>query len=194
VTGHVVIRQCSWATTDRPASLPKVVRDDIVLAGGFVSSLATSKQAQQRGPLLVFAVEAGEPSREALHGSLKLRMEVDEGAQLISEPRESDLIIPPACLELLDTPISEIHVYSWARLAHGAGMLIAQCDRGEWGSPEALALALIVPPITSARLRRSPSGYFLPPKRRRPPSGHAAAAGERSSSRLTAPTMPVGPP
>jgi hypothetical protein len=37
-------------------------------------------------------------------------MEVDKGAQLISEPSEGDLIFPAARLELLDTPISEVHV------------------------------------------------------------------------------------
>ena len=60
--------------------------------------------------LLAFLVEAGEPSRETLHGSLKLRMEVDEGAQLISQPSESDLIVPATCLQLLDTPIGEVHI------------------------------------------------------------------------------------
>jgi hypothetical protein len=69
-------------------------------------------QAQQRGPLLLSFVEAGQPRRETLHRSLKLRMEVDEGAQLISEPSEGDLIFPAARLELLDTPISEVHVCS----------------------------------------------------------------------------------
>jgi hypothetical protein len=89
--------------------LPKPVRDNIFLAG-FLLSLTGFEQAQQRGPLLLFFVEAGQPSRETLHRSLKLRMEVDEGAQLISEPSECDLIFPAACLELLDTPICEVHV------------------------------------------------------------------------------------
>jgi hypothetical protein len=69
-------------------------------------------QTQQRGLLLLFFVEAGQPGRETLHGDLKLRMDVDEGAQLISEPSEGDLIFPAACLELLDTAISEVHVCS----------------------------------------------------------------------------------
>ena len=59
--------------------------------------------------LLADLVEAGEPSRETLHGSLKLGMEVYEGAQLISQPGESDLIFPSTCLELFDTPIGEVH-------------------------------------------------------------------------------------
>ena len=123
--------------------------------------------------LLAYLVEAGEPSRETLHGSLKLGMEVDEGAQLISQPGEGDLIFPSTSLELLDTPIGEVHIISYARRAHGAEKLVssslfAQCGRGELGSPESQGIAFIVPPITSARLRRSPSassprraGYFL---------------------------------
>jgi hypothetical protein len=67
---------------------------------------------QRRRALLAILVEAGEPSREPLHRSLKLRMEVDEGAQLISQPGESDLIVPPTCLELLDTPIGEVHTFT----------------------------------------------------------------------------------
>jgi hypothetical protein len=63
--------------------LPKPVRGNIVLAG-FVLSLTTFEQVQQREPLLVFFVEAGQPSRETLNGGLKLRMEVDESAHLIS--------------------------------------------------------------------------------------------------------------
>jgi len=110
VTGHVVIRAVQLGDDGSAVLSAEGGQRRDRPRRRFVSSLATSKQAQQRRPLLVFAVEAGEPSREALHGSLKLRMEVDEGAQLISEPRESDLIISPACLELLDTPISEIHV------------------------------------------------------------------------------------
>ena len=47
-------------------------------------SLTTFEQAQQREPLLIFFVEAGQPSRETLHGGLKLRMDVDESPQLIS--------------------------------------------------------------------------------------------------------------
>jgi hypothetical protein len=111
VTGHAVIGAVQLGDDGSAIFLPQVVRDGIVLAG-FRVVLGHFRQAQQRRPLLVFLVEASEPSREALHGSLKLRMEVDESAQLISEPRESDVIIPPACLELFDTPISEIHVYS----------------------------------------------------------------------------------
>jgi hypothetical protein len=83
--------------------------------------------------LLAYLVEAGEPSRKTLHGSLKLGMEVYEGAQLISQPGESDLIFPSTCLELFDTPIGEVHIISFARLAHAAETLVssslfAQCD------------------------------------------------------------------
>jgi hypothetical protein len=60
--------------------------------------------------LLVFLViKAGEPGCETLDGNLELGMEVDEGAQLIGQPRQSHLIIAPTGLELLDTSISEIH-------------------------------------------------------------------------------------
>jgi hypothetical protein len=69
-------------------------------------------QPLRRGALLALLVEAGEPSREPLHRSLELRMEVDEGAQLISQPGESDLIVSPTCLELLDTPIGEVHTFT----------------------------------------------------------------------------------
>src|SRR5829696_7256627 len=66
---------------------------------------------RDRGPLLlVLIVEAGEPSRETLHWSLKFRMEVDEGAHLIGEPGKRHFILAAACLELLDTPIGEVHV------------------------------------------------------------------------------------
>jgi hypothetical protein len=104
----------------------------------FVWFSTSFEQAAAARALLVFLVEAGEPSRETLHRSFKLRMEVDEGAQLISQPSESDLIVPPTCLELLDAPIGEVHIYSYARFAHGAGKVLsssvfAQCDRRELG-------------------------------------------------------------
>jgi hypothetical protein len=51
-------------------------------------------------------------------------MEVDEGAQLISQPGESDLIVPPTCLELLDTPIGEVHTFTMLGL-HGARKLVS---------------------------------------------------------------------
>ena len=128
--------------------------------------------------LLAYLVEAGEPSRKTFHGSLKLRMEVDEGAQLISQPSESDLIFSPTCLELLDTPIGEVHIHSYARLAHGAGKLVSsslftQCGRGESGPPDTLGVALIAPPIASARLRRSPSGD---PRLHRPAARRAGSS------------------
>ena len=91
--------------------MPKPVRGNIVLAG-FVLERTTFDQAQQHGLLLVVLVQASEPSRETLDGRLKLRMEVDKRAQSISEPSEGDLIFPAARLELLDTPISEVHVCS----------------------------------------------------------------------------------
>jgi hypothetical protein len=59
--------------------------------------------------LLLLIVEAGEPSRETLHRSLKFGMEVDEGAHLIGEPGKRHFILAAACLELLDTPIGEVH-------------------------------------------------------------------------------------
>jgi hypothetical protein len=58
---------------------------------------------------LLLLVQAGEPGRQPLYGSLKLRVEVDEGTQLISEPGERDLILAPPRLQLLDTPIGEVH-------------------------------------------------------------------------------------
>lgn len=63
-------------------------------------------------------------------------MEVYEGAQLISQPGESDLIFPSTCLEFFNTPIGEVHIISYARLAHGAeklmsSSLFAQRERGE---------------------------------------------------------------
>jgi hypothetical protein len=63
--------------------------------------------------LLGLIVEAREPSGEALHGSLKLGMEIDKGAQLISEPSERHFIFAAARLQLLDTPIGEVHTVPW---------------------------------------------------------------------------------
>jgi hypothetical protein len=40
----------------------------------FVLSPTSFEQSQQREPLLLSFVETGQPSRETLHGSLKLRM------------------------------------------------------------------------------------------------------------------------
>jgi hypothetical protein len=107
--------------------LPKPVIDNIVLAG-FVLERTTFDQAQQRAPLFIFFVQASEPGRETLDGRLKLRMEVDKRAQLISEPSEGDLIFPVARLELLDTAISEVHVcpLGSARARRwGAGVVVA---------------------------------------------------------------------
>ena len=79
-------------------------------------------QQQRRGALFALLVEAGEPSREPLHRSLELRMEVDEGAQLISQPGESDLFVPPTFLKLLDAPIGEVHTFTMrgSRMAQGS--------------------------------------------------------------------------
>ena len=91
-----------------PYSSPKVVRYDTTLAD---SGVVCDQLLGIRGVLsLLLVVQAGEPSRQPLYGSLELRMEVDEGTQLISEPGERHLILAPPRLQLLDTPIGEVHV------------------------------------------------------------------------------------
>jgi hypothetical protein len=59
--------------------------------------------------LVLVVIESGEPGRQALHRSLEFRMEINERAQLISEPGESDLIVTPPRLQFLDSPIGEVH-------------------------------------------------------------------------------------
>jgi hypothetical protein len=60
--------------------------------------------------LLVFLIiEPGEPGCQTLDGNLELGIEIDECAQLIREPGKRHFVLTPPCLELLDTPISEIH-------------------------------------------------------------------------------------
>jgi len=60
--------------------------------------------------LLVFLViQTGEPGCQTLDGNLELGIEVDERTQLIREPAKRHFFFTPPCLELLDTPISEIH-------------------------------------------------------------------------------------
>lgn len=59
--------------------------------------------------LLLLIVESGEPGGQTLHRSLELGVKINERPQLIGEPGESDLVIAPPSLELLDTAISEVH-------------------------------------------------------------------------------------
>ena len=115
--------------------------------------------------ILLLVVEAREPGCEELHGSLELGMKIDKRAQLVRKPGKRDLILAAPHLELLDASISEVHTCSYARLAHGALVLLpsslfAQRSRGQFDPLSRWAftggIALIVPPITSARLRRSP--------------------------------------
>jgi hypothetical protein len=103
---------------------------------------------QRRGALLTLLVEAGEPSREPLHRSLKLRMEVDECAQLVSQPGESDLIVPPTCLELLDTPIGEVHTFTMLGLPQREEAGVVALRAATLGRP---TLAERVPSCTYAK-------------------------------------------
>ena len=63
---------------------------------------------------------------------------------MISEPRHADLILAPACLELFDTSISEVHVRSDPQQApptvaeRGTAPRFIRCDNG----PELTANAL----------------------------------------------------
>jgi hypothetical protein len=85
--------------------MPKVVKDDRRLADfDVVSDHFLGKV------LLVFLViQTGEPGCQTLDGNLELGIEVDERTQLIREPGKRHFFFTPPCLELLDTPISEIH-------------------------------------------------------------------------------------
>ena len=65
-------------------------------------------------------------------------MEVDEGAQLIGEPGKRHFILAAACLELLDTPIGEVHVFLGSAVGSSRlcecglhqGTLLLQMHRG----------------------------------------------------------------
>ena len=50
-----------------------------------------------------------EPGREPLDGGLELRVRVDEALELLGHPRQGDLLVTPALLELLDAAIGEVH-------------------------------------------------------------------------------------
>ena len=55
---------------------------------------------------------------QPLHGDLEVGVEVDEGAQLLGEPVEGDLLVTATGLELLDPAVREVH---GARLPARAG-------------------------------------------------------------------------
>src|ERR1700712_3717714 len=57
-------------------------------------------------------IEPGQPGGQAFDGSLELGDLVDELAQLVSQPRQGDLVVAPACLELLDASVGEVHPQS----------------------------------------------------------------------------------
>ena len=62
---------------------------------------------QTRSVLVV--VQSRQPGGQLLDGALELGVLVDEGPQLLGEPRQGDLIVTPARLELLDPSIGEVH-------------------------------------------------------------------------------------
>ena len=59
--------------------------------------------------VVVGVVAAGQPGGQPLDGDLELRVDVDERLQLVGEPRQGDLLVAPALLELLDAAIGEVH-------------------------------------------------------------------------------------
>ena len=61
------------------------------------------------GGLVLGVVEAGQPGGEPLDRRLELRVGVDEGLQLLGEPRQGDVLVTPASLELFYASIGEVH-------------------------------------------------------------------------------------
>ena len=61
------------------------------------------------GRSVLVVVQPGQPGGQLLDRALDVRMEVDERAELLGEPRQGDLVVTPACLELLDPSIGEVH-------------------------------------------------------------------------------------
>jgi hypothetical protein len=76
---------------------------------GEIKSLVPTFGARCAVLFVVLIIEPGEPGRQPLHRRLEFRMKVNERLELSSEPPESDFVIPSPRLELLNTPISEIH-------------------------------------------------------------------------------------
>jgi hypothetical protein len=71
--------------------------------------LATTVGARSAVLFLVLVIEPGKPGSQPLHRSLEFRMKINERLELISEPPETDFVLSPPRLELLNAPISEIH-------------------------------------------------------------------------------------
>src|SRR6185436_1804851 len=70
--------------------------------------------------VLIF-VESGEPGGQALDGRLELGVHVDEGAKLVGQPLEADLLLAAASNQLLDAAIREVHA-SHSALPGGVGV------------------------------------------------------------------------
>src|SRR3954452_9961686 len=73
--------------------------------------------------LLVILVAAGQPGGEPLDRRLELRMEVDEGAQLLAQPFQRHGLLAAPVDEFLDAPVGEVH----------AGIVLSRQTRG--GAP-----------------------------------------------------------
>ncbi len=78
---------------------------------------------------VVLVVQPGEPGGEPLDRDLELRIEVDEGPELLGEPRQGDLVVTPTRLEFLDASIGEIHQEqaTWPQEARAASIRARCC-------------------------------------------------------------------
>src|SRR5215211_4470711 len=70
-------------------------------SGWFVSRCPFDRRALA---LRVVVHPGGRASRQARHGDLGLRIQVDKGLEVLGEPRKGDLVVT-ACLELFDPSV-----------------------------------------------------------------------------------------
>ena len=87
----------------------------------------TTISRRSRAPQVLGVVQPGQPGGQPLDGRLEVRVQVDEGPQLLGEPRQGDLVVTPACLELLDPSIGEVHPGALPGLSANAESSSARC-------------------------------------------------------------------
>src|SRR5690606_36489183 len=73
------------------------------------AAVAGGLESHAEAALLVVLIVAGQPGGQPVDGGLELRVQVGEGPQLLGEPRQADLLLAAALLQLLDSAIGEVH-------------------------------------------------------------------------------------
>src|SRR4051794_20967633 len=98
-----------WRTLRRARMASHVSMPTVLAAPGRFRGLVVRGWCAPSVLLVRVGAAAGRPGGQPLDGPLEVRVEVDEGLQLVGQPGEGPLLLAPPVGQLLQAPIGEVH-------------------------------------------------------------------------------------